>query len=98
MFSLGNGTVADGPRVNLLICHHWGNAQSRRNFSIRGLTINVCVWPPQSLTQQETFKSSSGLKILLKDLDKNDVQIMSFYLVSPLVGISNGTLWSWTLL
>ena len=102
MFSLGNGTVADGPRVKLLIYHHWGNVQSRRNFSIRELTINVCVWPPQSLTQHETFKpnrytlfSIDGLKILFNN---NDVQMMSFYLVSPLVGISNGTLWSWTLL
>ena len=102
MFSLGNGTVADGPRVKLLIYHHWGNVQSRRNFSIRGLTINVCVWPPQSLTQHETFKqnrytlfSIDGLKILFNN---NDVQMMSFYLVSPLVGISNGRLWSWTLL
>lgn len=96
MFSLGNGTVADGPRVKLLIYHHWGNVQSRRNFSIRELTINVCVWPPQSLTQHETFKpnrytlfSIDGLKILFNN---NDVQMMSFYLVSPLVGISNGTL------
>ena len=55
MFSLGNGTVADGSRLPLLVTHHWENVQSRRNFSLGGLTINVCVWPPQCLTQNQTF-------------------------------------------
>ena len=55
MFSLGNGTVADGSRLPLLVCHHWENVQSRRNFSLGGLTINVCVWPPHYLTQHKTF-------------------------------------------
>lgn len=44
MFSLGNGTVADVLRLPLLVCHHWENVQSRRNFSLGGLTIAMFVF------------------------------------------------------
>ena len=58
-------------------------------FQSEGLP-SMFVFGRLSLSLNKKHSNSSGLKILFKDLDKNDVQIMSFYLVSPLVGISNG--------